>query len=151
MSVRHLQDQGLRAAREGRAIHKHVTGDTVTTGFVVQTAAGIYYDIPAGKQIVVTAINVGCDTVEEFVAGYLVGCAEIAGGGAATQKHTEIHDHVGSKKEGRGHVREDIHPPVVFKYSDGHRSVSMAVKATDTATLADYGWMGWVEDEGTLS
>lgn len=144
-------DQGLRAARQGRSIHKHVVGDTVTSAFVVQTAAGIYFDIPAGKQIVVVSINVGCEDADEFAATYLVGCSASAGGGDATQFHAEIHEHVGDKKQGKSHVDDDIYPQVVIKYSDGYRSVSMAVKATDTATVVDYGWTGWVEDEGTLS
>lgn len=144
-------DQGLRAARQGRAIHKHIMEDTVTAAFVVQTAAGIYFNIPSGKQVVVVNINVGCDDSDEFAAAYLVGCDAVAGGGTPTQFHAEIHDHVGDKKQGHGHIDEDINPPVVIKYSDGHRSVSMAVKATDTNTVVEYGWMGWVEDEGTLS
>ena len=144
-------DQGLRAARQGRSIHKHVTGDTVTGSFVVQTSAAIYYDIPAGKQVVVTNLHVGCEDADEFAACYLVGCSATAGGGDPTQFHAEIHDHVGDKKQGKSHVDDEIYPPVVIRYSDGHRSVSVAVKATDTATVVDYGWMGWVEDEGTLS
>ncbi len=151
MSVRHLQDQGLRAAREGRAIQKYVTEDTVTAAFVVQTAAAIYYDIPAGKQVVVVNQIVGCNDADEFAAIYLVGCDAITGGGTPTQVHVEIHEHVGSKKEGHSHIDDAINPPIILKYSDGHRSVSMAVKATDTATVVDYGWSGWVEDEGTLS
>ena len=146
-----LMEQALRASREGRALHKHVAGDTVTGSFVVQTAAAIYYDIPAGKQVIVVNINVGCEDADEFAAAYIVACSAIAGGGTPTQKHAEIHDHVGDKKQGKSHVDDEIIPPVCIKYSDGHRSVSVAVKATDTATVVDYGWMGWYEDEGTLS
>ena len=144
-------DQGLRAARQGRSIHKSVAGGTVTGSFVVQTAAGIYFNIPAGKQVVVVNLSVGCEDAEEFAAVYMVGCDAVAGGGTPTQFYAEIHDHVGSKKEGHGHVDDNIYPPIVIKYSDGYRSVSMAVKATDTNTVVDYGWDGWVEDEGTLS
>jgi hypothetical protein len=144
-------DQGLRAARQGRDIHKHITEDTVTSSFVVQTAAAIYFDIPAGKQVVVVSLHIGCDDANEFAATYLVGCSATAGGGDPTQFHAEIHDHVGDKKQGHGHIDDEVYPPVVLKYSDGHRSVSMAVKATDTNTVVDYGWTGWVEDEGTLS
>ena len=147
----HDQDPAIKAARTGRAIHKHVAGDTVTGSFVVQTATAIYFDIPAGKQVIITNINVGCEDADEFAALYLVGCSEVAGGGTPTQFHSEIHDHVGDKKEGKSHVDDDIYPPVCIKYSDGYRSVSVAVKATDTATVVDYGWMGWYEDEGTLS
>lgn len=148
---RFTQDQGVRAAREGRAIHRHICGDTVTAAFVVQTAAGIYFNIPAGKQVVIVNLNVGCEDANEFAATYLVACDAVAGGGTPTQQHAEIHDHVGDKKQGHGHIDDEIYPPVVLKYSDGHRSVSLAVKATDTDTVVDYGWMGWYEDEGTLS
>lgn len=144
-------DQGLRAARGGRAIHKYIVGDTVTAAFVVQTAAGIYYDIPAGHQVIVVNMNVGLDDPNEFAAAYLVGCDAVAGGGTPTQMYIEIHDHIGDKKQGHGHIDDLINPPICFKYSEGHRSVSLAVKATDTNTVIEYGWSGWVEDEGTLS
>ncbi len=145
------QDQALRAAREGRDIHKNVVGGTVTATFVVQTAAGIYFDIPAGKQVVIVSLNVGCEDATEFAATYIVGCDAVAGGGNPTQFHGEIHDHAGDRKQGKGHIDDEINPPIVLRYSDGHRSVSMAVKATDTGTVLDYGWAGWVEDEGTFS
>lgn len=151
MSSRFSQDQGLRAAREGRRIDKSQVDQTVTAAYVVELHADIYYDIPEGCQVVITHYFVGCETVEEFAAAYPVACAEVAGGGAATQLHHDIHDHVGSKKEGNDHVEEDLYPPAVVKYSDGHRSISMALKATDTSTVVKYGWVGWYEDEGTLS
>ena len=151
MSSRFSQDQGLRAAREGRAIHKHQTDQTVTAAFVVSTNALIYYDIPEGKQVVISHMVIGCETVEEEAIGYMVACAEIAAGGAATKLSYTLHDHVGSKKESAGHQRENFVVPYVVKYSDGHRSVSMALKATDAATVVNFGWAGWVEDEGTLS
>jgi len=146
-----MQDQALRAAREGRVIRRYLDDQTETNAFVVSTAAAIYYDIPAGKQVVVTKAFVDCETVLEFAAAYVVGCSAITGGGAATQVHHALHDHVGDKKEGPSHKVKITNPPLVLKYSDGHRSVSMAVKATDAATVMSYGWNGWVEDEGTLS
>ena len=99
MSVRHLQDQGLRAAREGRAIQKYVTEDTVTAAFVVQTAAAIYYDIPAGKQVVVVNQIVGCNDADEFAAIYLVGCDAITGGGTPTQVHLKYTSMSGARKK----------------------------------------------------
>lgn len=151
MSGRFSQEQGLRAAREGRDIHRYAHEQTVTAGFVVEVAAATYYDIPAGHQVIVKEAFVGCETVDEFVAGYIVACAEVTAGGAATQKSKQLHNHVGTKKEGNKHVHLIFDPPICIKYSDAHRSVSMAVKATDTATVVGFGWCGWVEDEGTLS
>ena len=145
------QTPGLEAAREGRSIRRYIANTTVTNAFVVQTAATSYYDIPEGKQVVVSRVFIGRETPDETLAGYIVGCAAITGGGAATQMQNEIHDHVGTKKEFSGHIEKDTNPPLVLKYSDGHRSVSMAVKATDNATVCTFGWGGWLEDEGTLS
>lgn len=141
---------GLAAAREGRDIARYQHDQTVTAAFVVQTAAAIYYDIPAGKQVIITKIYVGCETPDEFAAGYIVACDAVAGGGNATQKTIEIHNHVGTKKEMNQHEIIDAHPPFCIKYSEGNRSVSMAMKATDNATVVGYGWRGWYEDENTL-
>jgi len=151
MSVRFMQDQALRAAREGRDIARYQADQTVTAAFVVEVGAAIYYNIPAGKQVIVTKIFVGCETVDEYVAGYLVACDAVAGGGTPVQKTRETHNHVGSKKDGNQHETVNAYPPFCIKYSDGHRSISMAMKATDTGTVVGFGWRGWIEDESTLS
>ena len=148
---KHLMEQGLRAAREKRAVRRYVENTTITDAYVVQTSAAIYYNIPEGKQVIVCRVHVGCETPDEFMGGYVVGCDAVAGGGNATKMHAEIHDHVGTKKEFSGHIVKDSNPYLVLKYSDGHKSVSMAVKATDAATVVSFGWNGWLEDEGTLS
>ena len=143
-------DAGLRAGQRGKALHRWVDEVNVTASFVVSTSADIYYDIPAGKQVVIARTFFGCHTVEEEVSCYPVSCSEKAGGGNATQLAHHNRDVVGAKKEGRGSHDKDHRPPIVVKYSDGARSVSIAVKATDTATVVCFGWSGWVEDEGTL-
>jgi len=151
MSDRLLMDQALRAAREGRAIYRSLVDQTATDSFVVETGAGTYYDIPEGKQVIVTCFWVGCGSPNESVAGYMVSCSETGGGGNATTRGLELHDHVGDKKDGSGHIKETLSCPLCVKYSDGARSVSMAIKATDSDTICLFGWCGWVEDEGTLS
>ena len=152
MSIGHMQDQALRAAREGRVFHKFVDEDTgVTAGFVVQTAAAIYYDIPAGKQVIVDTVYLGCSTVDDEITAYIVSCAAVAGGGVATQRMHHWKVATGTKKEGIIHKIFHLDVPVVIKYSSGARSVSLAVKGNDTDIVGTYGWCGWVEDEGTLS
>jgi len=152
MSVRYMQDQALRAAREGRAIHRFLDDDTdVTAGYVVETNAAIYYDIPAGKQVIVSALYAGCSSVEDELTIYLVSCAAVAGGGAATQKMHHFKVANGVKKEGKVYGVRVLDVPVCIKYSDSARSVSLAVKGNDTDVVGTYGWCGWVEDEGTLS
>ena len=149
--MRNSQDCGLMAARKGRSIRRYVSEVSITGSFVVQTSATLYYDIPVGKQIVVCRLFVGCETALNLIEGYLVGCSAVAGGGDAVQMNNHIHDHVGDKKEGSGHIVRDTCPKIVLKYSEGYRSVSIAVKATDTNTVVSFGWNGWIEDEGTFS
>ena len=151
MSIGHMQDQGLRAAREGRSIRRWLDGTTVTAAYVVQTDALIYYNIPEGRQVVITKAFFGTETVSEEILGYLVGCDAVAGGGTPTQVHHHNHVVNGLALSGRLHFEKNLNPLIVLKYSEGHRSVSMAIKATDTATVVTFGWNGWVEDEGTLS
>lgn len=145
------QNQGLRAARTGRTIRRYEIDQTVTGSYVVQTSSDIYYDIPAGKQVVISQWRVGCGDADEFASAYLVACDAVAGGGTPTQLDHELYAYVGDKKQGKPNVEQDCNPPIVVKYSDGHRSISMAIKATDTNTVVNYGWSGWYEDEGTLS
>ena len=140
---------GLQAARAGDDLHKYVDGGTVTASFVVQTAAAIYENIPEGKQIVIVEVMVGCETVDEECVAYPVVCSAVAGGGTPTQLCHHEHVVVGAKKEGNLHAHKQYNVPIVVKYSDGHRSVSLAVKATDTATVVTYSWCGWLEDEDT--
>ena len=142
---------GLKAAREGRNIRRWLVDVTITADFVVQTVPTIYYNIPEGKQIVIARMHVGCETVEEYIIGYVVACNAVNGGGDVTELHAPAHDHVGSKKEGSGHIIRTHNPPIVVSYLDGFRSVSMAVKATDEATVVAYGWNGWIESYRRLS
>lgn len=149
---RHLMNQALRAAREGRALHKFKDDDAgITASFVVSTLAAVYHDIPVGKQVVVYTVNYGVATPSKTVDVKVVGCDAITGGGTPTQKMHIFRVANGAANQGELNKVEYFDVPLVFKYSDGHRSVSLSVKATDTNTVATYGWCGWVEDEGTLS
>ncbi len=146
------QNQALRAARDGRAIH--MWDDSIvglTTEHIISTDSAIYYNIPAGKQVVVSRMSVGLDTTDDDGHMYIAGCSAVAGGGDATQLGHHIHYYSGSKKDGRGEHDHDFSPPLVVKYSDGHRSISLALAANDTDADLLVSWSGWVEDEGTLS
>lgn len=143
---------GLTAARQGRAIHKwddSVIG--LSTEHVISTDSAIYYNIPAGKQVVIIRISVGLDTADDDGHLYVAGCSSVAGGGNATQLGHHIHYYSGSKKDGRGEHDHDFSPSLVIKYSDGYRSISLALAANDVDADLLVSWSGWVEDEGTLS
>ena len=152
MSIGHMQDQALRAAREGRGIHRYLDDDPdVTAAFVVETNAAIYYDIPAGKQVVMHTLNYGLSNASKDITIYPVSCAAITGGGAATQLMHHFKSANSANNLGDVYLIQRLDQPIVVKYSSGARSVSLAVKGTDTDVIGTYGWCGWVEDEGTLS
>ena len=145
-------DQGLRAAREGRAIHKwddRITG--LSGSHVVSTDAAIYFDIPVGKQVIITGIDIGLDTTNDVAHAYVAGCAATAGGGNSTQLSHHNHLVTGAAKEGRSEYNFSFDPLLCVKYSDGYRSVSLALAANDQNADILVAWHGWVEDEGTLS
>ncbi len=130
-----VNDQALRAAREGRALHKFEDADTgLTASFVVSTKSNVYFNIPEGKQVVISTVNFGCQTPSKTVTMYIVGCDAVAGGGTPTQfmHHFQIAN--GAANQGALNKIDHFNVPVILKYSDGHRSVSIAVKGTDTNT-----------------
>lgn len=145
-------DQALRAARQGRAIHKWKDSITGLSGsHVVSTDVAIYYNIPEGHQVLVANMSLGLDTTNDIAHAYVVGCTAVAGGGDATQLCHHQHYVTGASKEGRSEHDHSIDPPLCVKYSDGYRSVSLALAANDQNADVLVGWRGWVEDEGTLS
>ncbi len=148
--MRFTHEAGLRAARDGNSINKwdnSITG--LTTEHVVSTDAAIYYNIPEGAQVVVTSLDVGLDTISDEAHAVVVGCAAVAGGGDDTEITHHAHIATDDKKTGRLEVTHDFNPPLVIKYSDGYRSVSLAMAANDTDADVLVAWHGWVEREST--
>jgi len=145
-------DQGLRAARQGRNLHKWDNAVTNLSGsHVVSTDAGIYQNIPAGKQIIIKMLCIGLETASDKLHVVPVGCSAVAGGGDATDLCHHLHIITGNAPSGKVEFMHEYPVPLIAKYSDGYRSVSLALAANDTGAQAVVGWCGWVEDEGTLS
>ena len=147
--MRYTHHVRVRAARDGNGLHKWLDEDMLTGNFVVSTNAAIYYDIPDGMQVMVDELMVGVDSVNKTIAAYVVGCAAVAGGGAATQFMHHLHLTTGAAKDGDFHITDRYHIPICIRYSDGYRSVSLAVKANAAQVDGSYGWCGWVERETT--
>ena len=62
---------------------------------------------------------------------------------------SHFHLAIGAVREGSSHHTEHFPTPFMVRYSDGYRSVSMAVKGTNAQINVTYGWCGWVERETT--
>ena len=145
------QTPGLEAARDQRAIEKwlcELTG--LGVAYAVLTDAAIFYNIPEGKQVIITRICYGLRTANDTGGIYLVGCDAVDGGGNASQQGHCYTWRTGAAVEGREQASEELTPPLCLKYSDGHRSISIAAKANDVNAVIMVAWHGWYEDEKTL-
>ncbi len=148
--MKYTHESGIRAARDGNSINKwddSITG--LTPAHVVSTDAAIYYDIPEGHQVMVTILAIGLDTVNDEAHAYVAGCAAIAGGGVSTQLSHHMHFVTAVGKSGRSPVNHEFYPPLCVKYSDGYRSVSLALAANDVNADILVAWHGWLEREIT--
>ena len=145
-------DQGLRATRQGRHLHKYDNAITGLSGsHVVSTSSAIYQNIPEGKQIIIKMLCLGLETASDKLHAVPVGCSAVAGGGDATDLCHHLHVITGATPQGKVEFMHEYPVPLIAKYSDGYRSVSLALAANDSNAQAVVGWCGWIEDEGTLS
>ena len=148
--LRYVSRPGLRAARSGVAIHKHVSElATLTAAYVVQTSTSLYYDIPEGHQVVISGIEWGLHTISDDLYVRMVKTQFAAGVGDEVIVGRTFYAHSGDKKEYRIIENYDFIPRRVVKYSGGLVCVSMEAKVNDTDAIASIGWHGWVEREST--
>ncbi len=137
----------VHSARRGLGLHKYVDGvDTMATGAVL-TDATLYYNIPVGKQVLITCLLCDLDTVSDDVAFYLVKCAAVAGGGSAVQLHGGQHVHTPAAMVTHGVIQLFFNPPILVKYdAAAAKSISVFADANDDGAAANIAWCGWVED-----
>ncbi len=142
-----IETPAIHVARRGGSLHKWVDGvDTMATGAVL-TDATLYYDIPEGKQVLITCLSGDVDTNSDDVAFYMVKCASTAGGGSATQLHGEIHIHTAAAQVTHGEIYRIFNPPILVKYdADTAKSISVYADANDDGAEANIAWCGWVEN-----
>ena len=137
----------VHSARRGLGLQKWVDGvDTMATGAVL-TDATLYYNIPVGKQVLITCLQGDLDSNSDDLAFYLAKCADQQGGGAAVQLHGELHVHTAAAQVTHGIIQMVFNPPILVKYNAASaKSISVYADANDDAAEANIAWCGWVED-----
>lgn len=143
----HIYGGALEAARDARGLHKWVNDKTASGSLQVLTDATMYYDIPAGKQVIIVQAYIGVETVSDDIHVEVVSCSAVAGGGTATALSGHYHLFTGANLVGTEDKEREFMPPLIAKYSDGARSVTMRINANDASCVISCGWMGWVEPE----
>ena len=140
-------DPGLDAAREGRALVRWANNVTPGASEVVLTDTTLIYDIPIGKQVIVTQICHGLTSFSDSCVFTLVACSEPNGAGAVTDLNHDMNIASGSAIAGTQVYHYRLRPPICVKHKDGHRSISFQVTANDASATITVGWHGWYEDE----
>lgn len=140
-------DEYIHAARRGDGIHKWVNDKTPGADLVVLTDATLYYNIPEGRQVLIYQIYAGIQTVSDSCHFEIVSCTAVAGGGTPTAVTGHYHIFTGANLVGTEDKEREFTPPIIVKYSDGARSISIRVDANDASAEVSCGWMGIVEDE----
>jgi len=135
------------AAVEGDGLHLWANDITPGAADIVLTNIGLYYNVPAGRQVIITGFSVYLGTVSDDCHFNLVSCTAVAGGGAATDISCHQHITTGAAIAGFLSHKFVFTTPIRIRYSDGARSISMRVHANDAAAEITVSWGGFVMDE----
>ena len=151
MSVRFMQDQALRAARDGRSfIIKGASLDTLSGG-VVQTAAGTFKAITEGSACVVKGFMMHLHTVsDEF--SMEIGKTSVADGtGDFVALSPELHIETGASFVGAGPDFIMLPVPIYIEYSATAKALAVKLTCNDDGATVNFAVSGWLEDLSTLS
>ena len=140
-------DHALQASRRGDSLLKWVNDKTPGDASVVLTDVGLYYDIPAGKRVLITHVSYGIITVSDDCHFEIGSCSAVTGGGTFTPLAFHMEVGTGDRKSDKAIQRTDFDPPLCVNYSSGARSITMRVNANDASAVITCGWHGWVEKE----
>jgi hypothetical protein len=145
--VQSVKSQDAWFARYGQGLTKWVDGKTPGASQVVLTDAGLVYNIPCGKQVLVRQMCFGIHTVSDnctFEIGYT---SQPDGAGVFTPIAKHIYVATGNTPTGKEDHDVIYRPPIRVRYCDGARSITIRVDANDANCVVCAGWQGWWEDE----
>lgn len=142
-----FENAAVHAARRGAGFRSYVADKTASGASQVLTDATMFQNIPAGKQVVITFMYYGLESVADDCQFEVVPTDAVDGGGTPTtiMGHMHIYTPAGLGDSITQH--RVLNPPCVLKYSDGHRSVTMRINANDSSAVVSCGFDGWLEPE----
>jgi len=136
------------AARQGRTVCGWANEVTPGLNPVVLTTAGLVYNIPADRLVMIVQYCYAVETTSDdcqFEFGWTD-----AANGAGTFHPVGPHKHVftGAANTGRTAFDQPIGPPpACIRYSEGARSLTFRVDANDANCEITVGYHGWWENE----
>ena len=128
----------------GKGVCKWVNDKTPgTTNPLVLTDATLYYNLVAGELVVISCLLYGVLSASDschFEFGYT---SAVAGGGDFTAVTPHFEATTGTVMSER--TLQDMSPgtPLVIRYADGARSISVRVTANDNTCVVGCGFQGY--------
>jgi hypothetical protein len=147
MTTKQIEIPGIHASRRGDAKHMYAEDHTCSGSQEVLTDATLVVNIPSGYQMIITEVHLDIETVSDDCEFEVVAMSAADGAGTATTLHGHVHLFTGSTVHPSASHERPFIPPIVAKYSAGHRSVTMRVNGNDSSCTVNCGWTGWLEKE----
>ena len=138
---------GLQAARVGAAVCGWMNGVVGLAALTVVANAGVYYNIPVDRRVVITMLCAGLNTVSDQI-DFEFGFTDAINAGGTFYPATPIKRYASAANRQHGLDYElKLSVPIILRYSQGARCVTMRVQANDALAAVDLAWQGWVERE----
>ncbi len=137
----------LDAALENRDVHKNLDNITPGAGYAVLTNANIVYNIPEGLLLVVAVRFCSLLSLSDSCLFQIGWCDAINGGGTFYNEGHYMNLISGAAQSVLVTERCHIVPPHVFRYSEGMRSVTIAVTPNDGTCAISCGFSGFFMQE----
>lgn len=142
-----LLRNGEQVAREGRAIRKFINDIDGIGAAEVITNGLIFYNLPAGRRILVAELVLGLHTLSDSIHVDIGRTTAVNGGGAYTALSPQYDIHTGNVQAAPTSVQFTFYPLLMCEYSAGTRSITLRVTANDVSAELSLAWAGWWEFE----
>lgn len=142
-----FESEMVHVARRGYVYHMYVDDKTGSGSSQVLTDASLVLNIPDGYQLLITAMHFDMLTVSDDCHFNLVGTTLADGAGDASELCGHCHIFTGTAVSGAESKERPFVPPLLVRYSDGHKSVTMRINTNDASCVISCGFSCWMEKE----
>lgn len=138
---------GLQRARAGKVMNKWVNEKVPGAGVKILDDTNLIYNLQEGKQIVICGWAYGVITNSDdshFCIGYT---DQPDAAGTFTAVTHCFYAGTGAANDSVRMYNVQCGVPIVLKYSEGVRCITIRTEANDANCEITVGWWGWTEEE----
>lgn len=138
---------GEYASRLGRGVCGWANEITPGAALVVLATAGLVYNIPAGRRVMLSQYCFAVETTGDNCQFEIGFTDQPNGAGTFTPLAPHKHVYTGAANAGITAFDQVIIPAEPISYAKGARSITFRVDANDATCTITVGWHGWWENE----